>query len=141
MAKTKSPIDKINKVLEDSKTVEKSTRKYNVENIVPYNFKNLDKATHREISRKGAIKANETKAKKKSLKETLEVLLDMKDAESNMTMQEKICFALTNEAGNGNTRAFEVLRDTIGQKPTDKQEITTTINYESVIKEITGEEF
>ena len=141
MSKTKTPIDKINKVLEDSKTVEKSTRKYNVENIEPYFFNKLSKEQRSEIARKGAEATNRIRKEKKTLKQTLEVLLDMKDIKSNLTMQEKICIALTNEAGNGNTRAFEVLRDTIGQKPTDKQEITTTINYESVIKEIAGDEF
>ena len=35
--------------------------------------------------------------------------------------------ALIKKAANGDTKAFEVIRDTIGEKPTDKQEITSDI--------------
>ena len=141
MAKTKTATKKIEQVLDNSEIVVKPKKKYNIENIEPYFFNKLSKEQRSEIARKGAEATNRIRKEKKTLKQTLEVLLDMKDIKSNLTMQEKICIALTNEAGNGNTRAFEVLRDTIGQKPTDKQEITTTINYERVIKEIAGDEF
>ena len=37
--------------------------------------------------------------------------------------QEKISTALINEAQKGNTKAYEIIRDTIGEKPMDKLEV------------------
>ena len=44
---------------------------------------------------------------------------------------DKMIKALIKEANNGNTKAFEILRDTVGEKPIDRQEV----------KEITSEWF
>ena len=49
----------------------------------------------------------------KTLKEELKILLSLNET------QEKISLALLQQALNGNVKAFEVVRDTIGQKPTD----------------------
>jgi hypothetical protein len=38
--------------------------------------------------------------------------------------QEKISLALIQKALKGDTKAFEVIRDSIGEKPTEKQEIS-----------------
>ena len=40
--------------------------------------------------------------------------------------QEAITIALIKQALNGNVKAYEVIRDTIGEKPALKQEITNT---------------
>lgn len=41
-----------------------------------------------------------------------------------MTIQSDITSALVKEAMHGNTRAFEIIRDTIGQKPADHVELS-----------------
>ena len=51
---------------------------------------------------------------------------------SDGDIQEKISLALINEAISGNnagsvTKAFEVIRDTIGEKPADKVETKQTV--------------
>ena len=73
----------------------------------------------RERGRKGGLASVEARRKRKTLKE--ELLLMLSDGD----IQEKISLALINEAINGNnagsvTKAFEVLRDTIGERPVER---------------------
>ena len=42
-------------------------------------------------------------------------------------MQKRISTALLEEAANGNTRAFEVIRDTIGEKPKEQISLETEV--------------
>jgi hypothetical protein len=86
-------------------------------------LKNLEKANPKnnfnnsEVARKAQEKATEVKREKKLLKEELMLLL------AQGKTQEKISLALIEEAIKGNVKAFEVIRDTIGEKPVNKQEI------------------
>lgn len=68
--------------------------------------------------RKGGIKSGEVRRERKALKEELLYLLEQGNT------QEKVSLALIKQALKGNVKAFEIIRDTIGEKPTDKQEIT-----------------
>lgn len=81
----------------------------------------------RERGRKGGVKSGEARREKKLLKDTLLLLLETNRG------QEDICLALVEKARNGDTKAFEVIRDTIGQKPVDKAEVETngsiTVNF------------
>ena len=76
--------------------------------------------------RKGAIKSAETKRARKTLRAELEALLEThpKDPktgeETEKSMQEAITLALVKRALKGDTKAYEVIRDTIGEKPTEK---------------------
>ena len=79
---------------------------------------------------------------RKTMKEMLEILLD-KEITNNKgetaTTLEAISVSLIKKAMSGDVRAFEVLRDTIGQKPTDKVEQTSTninINDEKIINNV-----
>lgn len=72
----------------------------------------------RERGKKGGIKSGEVRAKKKTLKEELIALLETKV--DNKTMQEKISLSLIQEALEGNVKAFETIRDTIGEKPVEQ---------------------
>lgn len=85
------------------------------------NFKDRpDRAV--EAGRKGGLKKGENAQRRRMLREELEILLEMLDAEGHSN-QEKISMALLKKASQGDTRAFEVIRDTIGQKPVEIQEI------------------
>lgn len=87
----------------------------NEQNLKPLNTR--AKSVQREIASKGG-KARAKKIKEqKTLKEELLLLLAEGDT------QKKISLALIKKALNGDTKAFEVIRDSIGQKPTDKQEV------------------
>ena len=80
----------------------------------------------RENGKKGGIASGEARRKRKTLKE--ELLLMLSDGD----IQEKISLALINEAIKGNnagsvTKAFEVIRDTIGERPVEKVQATQTV--------------
>ena len=80
----------------------------------------------REMARNGGLASGEARRKRKTLKE--ELLLMLSDGD----IQEKISLALINEAINGNnagsvTKAFEVIRDTIGERPVEKVQATQTV--------------
>lgn len=76
----------------------------------------------REKGRKGGIASGIARAKRKEFKEELKLLLEIvnEDGESNNT---KVSVALLERALKGDTKAFEVIRDTIGEKPVEKQEV------------------
>lgn len=84
----------------------------NEQNLIP-----LNKRTQRErkeIAKKGAEAANKKKAERKTLKEELLLLLQ------ENKMQENISLALLEKAKSGDTKAFEVIRDTIGERPVEQ---------------------
>ena len=91
----------------------------NEKNLIPHNKRSKSEA--RENGRKGGIASGESRRKRKSLREQLEILLE------NGNTQESIAVALVEKAMSGDVRAFEVLRDTIGEKPVDKVETKQTV--------------
>ena len=72
----------------------------------------------REKGRNGGIASGKAKRQKKLLRDTLIMLLEMQD-KKGVSGQDNICLALYKKAHNGDTKAFEIIRDTIGQKPID----------------------
>lgn len=69
---------------------------------------------------KGGLKSGEARRQKKALRERLELLLQAKGDESGCEAADLICMALIEKARAGDVRAFEVIRDSIGEKPTEK---------------------
>lgn len=70
-------------------------------------------------------KSGEARAQRKTLREGLIALLEApvktKDGhETDKTGQDAIIAGLFKRAVNGDTRAFEIIRDTIGEKPIEK---------------------
>lgn len=81
------------------------------------------KEEQKEIARQGGIASGKARAKKKMLRECLEILLekDITDKSGKtMTGAEALSTKLFAKALNGDVKAFEVLRDTAGQKPIEK---------------------
>ena len=96
----------------------------NEKNLIPNSERSPREV--RENGKKGGIASGEARRKRKTLKE--ELLLMLSDGD----IQEKISLALINEAINGNnagsvTKAFEVIRDTIGERPVEKVQATQTV--------------
>jgi hypothetical protein len=87
----------------------------NEQNLKPLNTRT--KSEQREIAKKGGLARGKQRREQKTLKEELLLLL------SEGNTQEKISVAVINKALSGDLKAFEIIRDTIGQKPTDKQEV------------------
>lgn len=81
----------------------------NEKNLIPLNKRS--KKAQREIQQKGRDAFKKKCEKRKALKETLTILLELGNT------QEEICKKLI--SGEFNPRTFEVIRDTIGEKPVD----------------------
>lgn len=94
----------------------------NEQNLKPVRSKN----EARERGKKGGIKSGEVRAKRKTLKEELLLLLETKAEDK--TIQEKISLSLIQEALKGNVKAYETIRDTIGEKPKENVSITGEVN-------------
>ena len=114
---------------------------YNVK--PPCTFSKMTPEQRAENGRKGALKAIETKRKRKAMKETLEVLLDMpmkrgkvytaEEIKSfadlkgkNITIDQAMMICLVQKALKGDLSAIAMVRDTIGEKPAEKVEATVT---------------
>ena len=96
----------------------------NEENLIPMNERSESEV--RELGRKGGIKSGEARREKKLFKEAIEKKL----GQSLDSMIDSMIL----QAQNGNVQAITFLRDTIGEKPTDKVEAEVnsdvTINIE-----------
>lgn len=79
----------------------------------------------RELQELSAKKQKENSIRRKSLKEELEILLEL--TKGDKTYQELMSLSMINQAIKGNVKAYETIRDTIGQKPVEKQEIVSDI--------------
>lgn len=83
------------------------------------------KSEARVRGRSGGIASGEARRARITLRADLEELLSMpaKDeagVETGETMQHAIAVALIEKALKGDTKAFEIIRDTIGEKPTER---------------------
>ena len=101
----------------------------NAENLKPP-INKRSTSEQREIRQKGGIKSGEVRRARKTLKEELLLLL-----ESGNT-QNKISLALIKKAIKGNIKAFEVIRDTIGEKPADKHELKGEFKQKASLEDI-----
>ena len=83
------------------------------------------KFTHEE-QKKGAKASAEARRKKRDLRRAIEILLetDIKDEDGNVKSgAEALAIAQFKKALKGDTRAFEVLRDTSGQSVVQKVQV------------------
>ena len=94
----------------------------NDENLIPYNKRSKNEA--REDGRKGGIKSGETRRRKKTFKELFDIALNMKNKETGEKNDVAITAAMIRKALLGDVKAFETIRDTVGEKPVEKQEIS-----------------
>lgn len=85
----------------------------------------------RENASKAGKASGKARRNKKLLRECLEILLEKKMKGKNgetITGAEALTTKLFSEALKGNVKAFEVIRDTAGQKPVEKVQMKTDIN-------------
>lgn len=86
----------------------------NEQNLIPNSKRTPSEL--REMTRKAGIASGEARRARKTLKETLLLMLEEGNTQNDITL------ALLQKALNGDTKAYEVIRDTVGEKPTDKIE-------------------
>ena len=102
----------------------------NEQNLIPNSERTPSEL--REQTQRGGIASGEARRRKRDIRLALEALLekDISDKHGNtMSTAEAIALKQIEKALKGDTRAFEVVRDSAGQKPTDK--IDLTVNDDS----------
>lgn len=103
----------------------------NNQNLKPFDS-NQSREEAKKNGRLGGIKSGEAKRAKKTMKEMLDYLLEKeienKKGEKASTL-EAISVSMIRQALNGNVKAFEVIRDTIGEKVVD-----TVVNINQAVQ-------
>lgn len=115
---------------------DKLPRLVNNPNLIDMN--GLTAEERRERARKAGKKSGEVRAARKTMKDTILDLIQKEVDTANYgadpdilgnkaTLQEIILASMVREAANGDTKAMQLLRDTIGEMPTLKQEVKNEI--------------
>lgn len=102
----------------------------NEQNLIP--FTERSESEVRKLNSKGGVNSGEARRRKRDIRLALEALLekDISDKHGNtMSTAEAIALKQIEKALKGDTRAFEVVRDSAGQKPNDR--IDLTVNDDS----------
>ena len=114
-------------------------------------FNVMDKERQREIARMGANAVNKLHGEKKTAREALENILTLKVDDNilaaadlpteladklkrdnpNATLYDLINLVAVGRAVGGNTKAYELVRDTYGDKPVDKVQLEADITTEA----------
>lgn len=101
-------------------------------NVNPNSLANLieyqkgDTKDKAKNGRLGGIASGESKRRMKTFREELMAILETQTKNSkgeSITVQQNINAALALKAAKGDVRAYEVIRDTLGQKPKDEKEV------------------
>jgi hypothetical protein len=99
------------------------------ENLRPFN--ELTEDEQRALATKGGKASAKARRRKRELKQLLELALsqpsEIVEGEDNYTA---ITAALIQKAIQGDTKAYEVIRDTLGQKPTEQTQMDLTAKIE-----------
>ena len=97
----------------------------NEQNLIPNSERTPNEL--RQQTQKGGIASGEARRRKRDIRLALEALLekDITDRHGNvMSTAEAIAIKQIEKALKGDTKAFEVVRDSAGQKPSDKVELS-----------------
>lgn len=92
-----------------------------------------------KIASAGGIASGEARRRKRDIRKALEALLekDYTDKHGNtMTGAEAIALKQLEKALKGDTKAFEVVRDTVGQKPVEKVALGATDDAKDELREL-----
>lgn len=118
-------------------TENKSVKKRNKgwDNLISQDMRTLEE--RQKIGQMGGIKSGESRRRMKTFKEELQALLamDIEDANGNkINAQEKVNMALIVKATKGDVKAYEAIRDTLGQKPVEEKSVVVSAPLESRIE-------
>ena len=96
--------------------------KGNPQNLTPFN--KMEPEKKKAVQSKGGKAGAVSKRKRKAFKQALILALStIADEETKQTIQDKGIEALMAKFMAGDPKVFEIVRDTIGEKPTEKQEV------------------
>ena len=92
----------------------------NEQNLIPASKRSKKEAS--ELGKKGGIASGKKRREKAEFKKLIEIALEQ-EYKDGMTNAEALVLSMLTKALEGDTKAFEILRDTAGQKPIDKIEV------------------
>ena len=100
----------------------------NEENLKPYKAGELSSEEAKKRGSKGGIKSGEVRRAKKTMKEMLDYLLEKEIENSRtgekVTYREAILTSAIKKAIKGDIKASQFVRDTAGEAPVTKTEVT-----------------
>lgn len=132
----------------------------NESNLIPFTSKQ-SREEAKKNGRKGGIASGEARRKRKAFKEQIDYFLSLpfpdmvdhngnklKDAFKNFGIEEEeidnqmamILSMWKNVIKKGDVSAFTALRDTVGEKPSDKIEGSLTLSYEEALKQVSSKD-
>ena len=96
----------------------------NEQNLVPFTSEQSREEAAKN-GQKGGIASGEARRARKTMRSELEAMLTMTVKDKNgkdtgKTFQAAITAALIAKAAKGDTKAYELIRDTIGEKPAER---------------------
>lgn len=122
---------------------------HNEDNLIPFNERSKEET--RELGKKGGKASGEARRRKKLLAEQMKMLLELplKNAklkeeikklgisEEDVDNQMALTISIYQQAMKGNVKAYEVIRDTIGEKPQENINLSGEVNnpYSSLSEE------
>ena len=109
------------------------------DNLIPLNERT--KEEQRAITSQGGIASGKARRRKKLLRECLEELLERETVDENgekMSGAEAVSVKLFQQAMSGDLKAFEIVRDTAGQKPIEKVQMKTDVNIADSAERLNG---
>lgn len=130
----------------------------NESNLIPFTSEQ-SREEAKKNGRKGGIASGEARRKRKAFKEQIDYFLSLpfpdmtdnkgnkiKDAFKNFGIEEEeidnqmamILSMWKNVIKKGDVSAFTALRDTVGEKPSDKIEGSLTLSYEEALKQVSN---
>jgi hypothetical protein len=99
-------------------------------------LKNLEKGKATQFNGEFAVNAQKNSVKKRkenqTLAELMKIALLLPNEETGEVNNVAITNALIAKAIKGDVSAYQTIRDTIGEKPTDKQEVIGNLGIEKV---------
>ena len=86
----------------------------NEQNLIPCSKRSKKEAS--ELGKKGGVASGKARREKANFKKLIEIALN-EDYKGGMSNAEAMVVSMIQKALEGDTKAFEVLRETAGQKP------------------------
>lgn len=132
----------------------------NESNLIPFTSEQ-SREEAKKNGRKGGIASGEARRKRKAFKEQIDYFLSLpfpdmtdnngnkiKDAFKNFGIEEEeidnqmamILSMWKNVIKKGDVSAFTALRDTVGERPSDKIEGSLTLSYEEALKQVSNKD-
>ena len=109
----------------------------NQENLQGHGFDEQTTDEQRKIASKGGQASGEARRRKRDLRLMCQMVLEMdvKTKDGLKSGAEAITLAQLQKALKGDAKAYEVLRDTAGQKPVEKvEQVNIDMEYEQSMK-------